>query len=1473
MIDRKEIELLIRANLKGGRDIATITKSIADLEKAIDSQAQAANRGEKAYEGLRAAQDALKAVQDELGARNKYLKQLDQSTGAIDRQRAAVERAKKALDAYEAANSGERTDKQQARLQRLEASYQAAQAKLESFQRSATNLNAALQATGADTSDLTGAQRQVADALLATATAQERVNRELRDYTENVNRGKEAARQLAEANKKLAEDDAKRLANVKALADAERRREQEAFDSRAKIEAFAATQVKGRNRQSADSELAAIQDSEEFMRKYAQAKAEAAKQDAGLRKTADEAEAAARQYSTLAKASTNLRPKVVSLREAIDAITNPAAESRKTLAGVESQIKQIAGVISGSTGPIKDYAEQFRNLQAAQKAIGTQAGLIDQFRNQLAVLRDTRTEYVAARGQVAQYAAAVRQGGVAGEQFIKPLAEAQARLRVAANAMREHAQATRDSREALRAAGIDTRNLADAQQRMVAATQQSTSAMKALTAAGAANGVAVRKAGKGFSLFRDEGRTTLSLMQRIRGEVLALTASYLGVQGAIGLAAGALKAFTEKQGLANTLAFALGGDPGKVADEIAYLRDQAERLGISFEQVSKAYAKFAAAAVKSGASVQETRYIFESFAEVGRVLNLTPDALNGLFNAIGQSFSKGKIQAEELRSQIGERLPGAFAFAQQALKKFFPDLDKALVEGKVGAENLLVIAESVRKAASGQVAQAIRALDAEQSRFNNSVLFFKQEIAEAGFADAYVDLLKQLTDYFRSTDGKEFAKTLAQIGSAVVAVLSGLVTFRDELGLLAGLFASVLAAGALAKVGASVLGIGAAAAGATGFVRVFAVAISTLGVALKSLGVLVAVFVAAYSIGNYFYDQYAIVRVFGAKLVTGIAQIWSRIKFGAMELWEDLPRLITNAMISMVNAASEGLKDIFRLLRSGALALGLKDFAATFDRAIGSFVMLKTEGMSQRTKEIRLEAEQDLARIQAIGDQMVKDALKHEGPKLIKPVTATESPGKRAGANDGKGDPAEIAKRERAIEAITRALETLEAKIDKAQTDNLAKQLDAIDIEYQALERRIAALGGADAIGFAKRLQDAVGQLKLQITRKFNDKLLDEQNALLSKVEQAEAAAGRKEKTDLDARLQAISDSYAATYRQIEEQRQKLAGNEMSTGPADEAKRRLDAAVLELKNSERLKFLKEELQRKEQGINDVLKARELSMRAIENEFAAGNITRSQADDQIRALVAEMQPAIEQATLTAEQFARANAAAFDPLTLQEFLNKLAEARNSGAALNAEFDRTGQIIKSGIDTGITSAFDALYDSIGRLTQRTGDWGDVFDNVGKSIVGTIAQVLREMAMLIIKQQILLALQSLTGTTGGGAAAVVKHSGGVIGPTSNRTRNVSPTWFAAAPRYHTGGIAGLAPDEYPAILQRNEEVLSASDPRNVMNGGGATKQAPAQANRFVLVDDRSRMAEAMAGSEGEQVTLVHLRKNLPTLRQWLKG
>lgn len=61
--------------------------------------------------------------------------------------------------------------------------------------------------------------------------------------------------------------------------------------------------------------------------------------------------------------------------------------------------------------------------------------------------------------------------------------------------------------------------------------------------------------------------------------------------------------------------------------------------------------------------------------------------------------------------------------------------------------------------------------------------------------------------------------------------------------------------------------------------------------------------------------------------------------------------------------------------------------------------------------------------------------------------------------------------------------------------------------------------------------------------------------------------------------------------------------------------------------------------------------------------------------------------------------------------------------------------------------------------------------------------------------------------------------HSGGVVGGSA-RMRHVPDSVFHGAPRYHSGGIAGLQPGEVPAILQKGEIVV----PKNVGMSRGAS-------------------------------------------------
>ena len=102
-------------------------------------------------------------------------------------------------------------------------------------------------------------------------------------------------------------------------------------------------------------------------------------------------------------------------------------------------------------------------------------------------------------------------------------------------------------------------------------------------------------------------------------------------------------------------------------------------------------------------------------------------------------------------------------------------------------------------------------------------------------------------------------------------------------------------------------------------------------------------------------------------------------------------------------------------------------------------------------------------------------------------------------------------------------------------------------------------------------------------------------------------------------------------------------------------------------------------------------------------------------------------------------------------------------------------------------------------------------------------VRSILADLAVLAFRRAVLGPIaNALGGIFGGGGAvtAAVSHAGGMVG-ISGHTRSVPAAIFAAAPRMHAGGWAGLRPDEVPTILQRGERVLSRAE---VARGAGGS-------------------------------------------------
>lgn len=1421
-IDRHEVELLVRANLQGKGDIEAVTKSIGKLESAIESQAAAAKKGEGSIDELKASLADLAQVQDRLKGNADLIGRFQTLGETIARTETRVSRTAKAYEDYETKlkAAGDVTDKQQERLIKLALASERAQTALGKQNDRQQQMASTLREAGIATDALAGAENRVREAAVQIAVAMNKAQGAIGSYTEDLRKAKAAEKALAEENvfqQKLrdAQQLGKSINYVNWWGDA--------------LERADAAQAK----------LAA---------------------DASLAKAGDEAVAAARKYNTLANAATDLNPKVTTLRDTLRGIVDPAAQVRSTLSGVEGEVKALAASIGNINGPVSDYREQMSQLAAAQKALGQQGGLVDAFRQQMTQVKAARAEFVAARAQMLEYAQGIRDGSVSTDK----LAAAQARLSASAKGLSAQVQAARAARSALQAAGISASTLVAAEERIVTSSRAATAAMQALTVAARDNGAATEGAAKKLSLFDSGGRTTLSLMQRLRGEVLSLTASYVGLQAAVGLAGSSGQAAGTMQGIRNQLALSVGTDAADISAELEYLRGQADRIGISFEGAAKSFAKYSAAATLAGRSSQEIHFVFETFAEVGRVANLTEDDMNGVFKALEQITSKGKIQAEELRGQLGDRLFGAFQVAAIALKDQFPDLDKAMKDGVVTSEQLVAIAAKYREIVADQLPAATRGLAAEQDRFKSGVFEFKNAIADSGWAESYATMLRTLTEFMRSEDGQVFAEAMAKSFSAVADSLTFLIEHADEattaLAILVELFGAfkvVQGALALKEIYKGFKDITGAISGAG-----------------KAFGILGAI-VLAWEIGKYLYDKFEIVRVVFANFVTGLEVTWAYIKFGWNALWEDFPGVVKTNIAKILNAINP-LRQLFGQLANLADFAGFGKLSKTFESLSKGLTITPkldiSKARAQLQKDIGQAVQNRTFRIQNATTLYGLNVNGKSRPSGAPTAQPDMPKGRTAASNTAAADKAAataLAQREQTAERLDTIIENLRAKINKAQDETLAAQLRAFDFEMANEGRKFKAFGDpARTAAFEK----AKGEMRMQITSDFNKKLLADEEALQARVESLDAASGRKQKTSIEERRKAVVAANADLFRDLDAMEARLTSNGRDTSNVKGMREQAQAAVA-------LRQDQEEMAAREAQINALLETRGAIITRIDAQRKAGLITLTEANNQTRDAIVSIQPEIDKLTVSSLAWADAMKGALTPEQLELFRAKILEMQTSGGAMQKQWSLTADSAAAIAAPKISAGIENIADGFARAVVGAQSFGDAVKNMGQVFMQFVADFLREIAMMIIKQAIFNALAGMggglgaIGAAGGGVAAPVAHSGGIVGHTANRTRNVSSAWFGNAPRYHTGGVVGLSPDEYPAILQRNEEVLSAGDPRNILNGGGqGGGSAQPSSARFVLVDDRAKVAEAMRGSDGEQVTLLHLRRNIPSLKQMLK-
>jgi len=109
------------------------------------------------------------------------------------------------------------------------------------------------------------------------------------------------------------------------------------------------------------------------------------------------------------------------------------------------------------------------------------------------------------------------------------------------------------------------------------------------------------------------------------------------------------------------------GSTIKGAEAFSFVTSLARQTGLRIDDLADSYKGFSAASRGTKLEGKETERIFTSIVKAGSAMMLSNEQVKGSLLAVSQMMSKGNVQAEELRGQLSERLPGAFNILAQEM--------------------------------------------------------------------------------------------------------------------------------------------------------------------------------------------------------------------------------------------------------------------------------------------------------------------------------------------------------------------------------------------------------------------------------------------------------------------------------------------------------------------------------------------------------------------------------------------------------------------------------------------------------------------------------------------------------------------------------------------------------------------------------------------------------------------------------------
>ena len=122
-----------------------------------------------------------------------------------------------------------------------------------------------------------------------------------------------------------------------------------------------------------------------------------------------------------------------------------------------------------------------------------------------------------------------------------------------------------------------------------------------------------------------------------------------------------------------------------------------KRLNVPIAASTKQFTTLSASVLGAGGTIEQAEEVFTGVSNAIKATGGNADDVQSAIRAMSQIFGKGKVSAEELQGQLGERLAGAVVKFAEANGSSLAKLQKDLRDGTVGLDQVIKFAEKLNE--------------------------------------------------------------------------------------------------------------------------------------------------------------------------------------------------------------------------------------------------------------------------------------------------------------------------------------------------------------------------------------------------------------------------------------------------------------------------------------------------------------------------------------------------------------------------------------------------------------------------------------------------------------------------------------------------------------------------------------------------------------------------------------------------------